>query len=58
VAKNPESLPLLEHALDRLFRAQAERKDGEQDRRTSKRRVNASQHFRSFWGAWRTKSRL
>jgi len=23
-----------------------------------KRRVRASQHFRSFWGAWRTKSRL
>ena len=26
----------------------------EQDHRTIKRRVNASQHFRSFWGAWRT----
>ena len=26
--------------------------------RAIKRRVNASQHFRSFWGAWRTKSRL
>src|SRR5262252_5239548 len=22
------------------------------------RRINASQHFRSFWAAWRTKSRL
>jgi transposase, IS6 family len=30
----------------------------EQDHRAIKRRVNASQHFRSFWGAWRTKSRL
>jgi transposase-like protein len=30
----------------------------EQDHRTIKRRVNASQHFRSFWAAWRTKSRL
>src|SRR5271166_2394927 len=26
----------------------------EQDRRAIKRRVRASQHFRSFWGAWRT----
>ena len=26
----------------------------EQDHRTIKRRVRASQHFRSFWGAWRT----
>jgi transposase, IS6 family len=26
----------------------------EQDHRTVKRRVRASQHFRSFWGAWRT----
>jgi hypothetical protein len=26
----------------------------EQDRRAIKRRVNASQHFRSFWAAWRT----
>jgi transposase, IS6 family len=26
----------------------------EQDHRASKRRVRASQHFRSFWGAWRT----
>ena len=26
----------------------------EQDHRAIKRRVNASQHFRSFWGAWRT----
>jgi transposase, IS6 family len=26
----------------------------EQDHRTIKRRVNASQHFRSFWAAWRT----
>src|SRR5271166_6880783 len=25
----------------------------EQDHRAIKRRVNASQHFRSFWGAWR-----
>ena len=25
-----------------------------QDHRAIKRRVNASQHFRSFWGAWRT----
>jgi len=26
----------------------------EQEHRTIKRRVKASQHFRSFWGAWRT----
>ena len=26
----------------------------EQDHRAMKRRVRASQHFRSFWGAWRT----
>ena len=26
----------------------------EQDHRAIKRRVNASQHFRTFWGAWRT----
>jgi transposase-like protein len=26
----------------------------EQDHRTIKRRVRASQHFRSFWGSWRT----
>ena len=26
----------------------------EQDHRAIKRRVNASQHFRSFWVAWRT----
>jgi len=26
----------------------------EQDHRTIKRRVRGSQHFRSFWGAWRT----
>src|SRR5208282_1464804 len=26
----------------------------EQDHRAIKRRVNASQHFRSLWGAWRT----
>jgi transposase-like protein len=26
----------------------------EQDHRTIKRRVRASQHFRSFWDAWRT----
>jgi transposase-like protein len=26
----------------------------EQDHRAINRRVNASQHFRSFWGAWRT----
>ena len=26
----------------------------EQDHRAIKRRSNASQHFRSFWGAWRT----
>jgi transposase, IS6 family len=26
----------------------------EQDDRAIKRRVKASQHFRSFWGAWRT----
>jgi len=26
----------------------------EQDQRAIKRRVRASQHFRSFWGAWRT----
>jgi len=26
----------------------------EQDHRTIKRRVRASQGFRSFWGAWRT----
>jgi DDE domain len=26
----------------------------EQDHRAIKRRVLASQHFRSFWGAWRT----
>src|SRR5499427_990407 len=26
----------------------------EQDHRAIKRRVHASQHFRSFWGAWRT----
>jgi transposase-like protein len=26
----------------------------EQDHRGIKRRLNASQHFRSFWGAWRT----
>jgi hypothetical protein len=26
----------------------------EQDHRPIKRRVRASQHFRSFWGAWRT----
>jgi transposase-like protein len=25
-----------------------------QDHRAIKRRVRASQHFRSFWGAWRT----
>ena len=25
----------------------------EQDHRAIKRRINASQHFRSFWGAWR-----
>jgi transposase-like protein len=24
------------------------------DHRAIKRRINASQHFRSFWGAWRT----
>src|ERR1700739_2942165 len=30
----------------------------EQDHRAIKRRINASQHFRSFWGAWPTKSRL
>ena len=26
----------------------------EQDHRAIKRRLRASQHFRSFWGAWRT----
>jgi transposase-like protein len=26
----------------------------EQDHRAIKRRVRASRHFRSFWGAWRT----
>jgi DDE domain len=26
----------------------------EQDHRANKRRIRASQHFRSFWGAWRT----
>jgi IS6 family transposase len=26
----------------------------EQDHRAIKQRINASQHFRSFWGAWRT----
>jgi len=26
----------------------------EQDRRAIKRRIRASQHFRSFWEAWRT----
>jgi IS6 family transposase len=26
----------------------------EQDHRAIKRRLGASQHFRSFWGAWRT----
>src|SRR5260370_9281262 len=26
----------------------------EQDHRAIKRPINASQHFRSFWGAWRT----
>ena len=26
----------------------------EQDHRATKRRVNASQGFRSFWAAWRT----
>src|SRR6476660_339401 len=26
----------------------------EQDHRAIKRRIRASQHFRSFWGAWRT----
>jgi transposase-like protein len=26
----------------------------EQDHRAIKRRVKASQHFRSFWSAWRT----
>jgi len=26
----------------------------EQDHRRIKRRVRASQHFRSFWGVWRT----
>jgi transposase-like protein len=26
----------------------------EQDHRAIKRRVRASQHFRSFWGAWST----
>ena len=26
----------------------------EQDHRPIKRRINASQHFRSFWAAWRT----
>ena len=26
----------------------------EQDHRAIKRRVKAGQHFRSFWGAWRT----
>jgi transposase-like protein len=26
----------------------------EQDHRAIKRRVNASQHFRSFWAGWRT----
>ena len=25
----------------------------EQDHRAIKRRIRASQHFRSFWGAWR-----
>ena len=30
----------------------------EQDHRAIKRRVRASQHFRSFWGAWRTNRRL
>jgi hypothetical protein len=28
--------------------------DLEQDHRDIKRRIRASQHFRSFWGAWRT----
>jgi transposase, IS6 family len=28
----------------------------EQDHRAIKRRVKASQHFRSFWGAWRTRA--
>jgi hypothetical protein len=27
---------------------------GNKDHRAIKRRINASQHFRSFWGAWRT----
>jgi transposase-like protein len=26
----------------------------EQDHRAIERRIRASQHFRSFWGAWRT----
>jgi transposase, IS6 family len=26
----------------------------EQDHRAIKRRIGASQHFRSFWAAWRT----
>jgi transposase-like protein len=26
----------------------------EQDHRAIKRRINVSQHFRSFWCAWRT----
>jgi IS6 family transposase len=26
----------------------------EQDHRAIKRRINPSQHFRSFWSAWRT----
>src|SRR6476660_6024837 len=30
----------------------------EQDHRAIKRRIRPSQHFRSFWGAWRTESRL
>ena len=46
-----------EAALERNFRhrpAQYLNNVLEQDHRAIKRRINASQHFRSFWGAWRT----
>jgi transposase-like protein len=37
------------HRVDRYLNTLVE-----QNHRAIKRRVKASQHFRSFWGAWRT----
>jgi len=36
------------------LRSPAYRRWRNSDHRAIKRRVRASQHFRSFWGAWRT----